>query len=294
MLDEVTIKKMTQDGINEIAGKYCEAKKNGDKNDEKSYLTDLCKITISDSELNRKLQAKIKINSRYQMMKNDVDYIISGYAMYQIRYYTAESNDNFVSFMLNFFNQYLFRYIQDELKNRGGDTSSIDENPIDYAGDEDYAQKEDRTLLLRSRVPTLITNFYGNLSKKQANKARYNYFRIFNTEFIAQLIIESGNTIYFNKTEAYESTDKNFVKFIAYSDYEKLDDLLDLRFRKYSDIFDDYPDEEKAIEELPCEDKIVAEYLYKSELDNKRPTVANVSDMHQKYKDYRKAFLMVL
>ena len=52
------------------------------------------------------------------------------------------------------------------------------------------------------------------------------------------MIYESGNTRFFNKKEAYESTDNDYIRFIADTDYEKLDDLINLRFRRISEVLE--------------------------------------------------------
>lgn len=303
MINDNRYSNMTNDEINEIAKKYSDAKNSGDKNAVKHYYTELFRITIENTELNNKLKSQIYMNTMKNKLKNDIDFIISGYAMKQIKYYHTEKNDNFSAYILKFFKQYLGKLAVKELKN--GDYAesiedmtteedgSINEKKLKEVGSNEFCNDEERALLIRQRIPTLITNFYKHTSKKEATKARYNYFRIFNTESIASLIYQSGNTRYFNKTEAYESTDKDYIKFISYSDYEKLDDLIFLKFKRYTDIFDNYPDAEKTIEKLPCEQKIVAEYLYKSGLGEKRPEVQSVSDFYNKYLKYCRGFFEI-
>lgn len=293
MIDDVTVSKMSEDEINMIAKKYSDARKSNKKNEENYYMSELYKITIGDSILNRKLRSIISAESKF---KNDTDNYISDYFIENIKYYKYEKNDNFVSFMLMFIKQYLIKNSQ-----RMGKTISLEDMTTDEDGNINYRKiekigkdetyrYEELAMQIRAVLPTLITNFYKHLSTKSATKERYYYFRIFNTENIAALIYESGNTRFFNKKEAYESTDKDYIRFIADSDYEKLDDLINLRFRRISEVLEDSSAKNEKIS-FPVINKVIAEYWYKSGIGNSKPTVANVSDFRKKYSDYCRMIL---
>ena len=293
MTDEA-VYKISDEEITETAKKYYNARLAKDKSSQRHYFFELYKIAVTcSSPLSRKLRARVLQEEKF---KNDADQLISEYFFEIIKYYAPEKNPNFSAFMLKFINQYMMKksmklgtvFSLDEML--GGDDDAIDESKLAKVGTDEPFKDSESVMMMRTHLPTLITNFYKHLSTKSATKERYHYFRIFNTEYIAQMIYESGNTFYFNKTEAYESTDKGFVEYIASSDYQKLDDLIKIKFRLMSDVIGDYTGSAEKIS-FPIDQRIVAEYWVRSGIGEKKPTVANVSDFKKKYLEYCRKFL---
>ncbi len=99
------------------------------------------------------------------------------------------------------------------------------------------------------------------------------------------MIKESQHTRYFNKSEAYESTDKEFVRFIADTSYEKLDDILSMKYRNFSQVLEKYDYEDKEID-VPCDARIISEYFYKSGKSEQRTSASNISQFRKKYEEY--------
>ena len=173
------------------------------------------------------------------------------------------------------------RIIQDS------DGKSI-ENLPDEEDVSDNFEKEFKIEEVRKRLPYVVIKFYSHNKGKSASEVRLSYFRIFVTENIMEIIIESNNIDGFNNDEAYECTDKEFVRFITVLDYLSLQDLKDLnkpnQFKKISDIF---PEDKKSSDnpvKVPCENRVIAEYRYASKLDASRTSDSNVSQQRKHYK----------
>lgn len=286
-MDDAGIIKLTEAEIDALAAKYSEAVTSGNNSERKFYISELFRIVTGNSILNRKLKAQF---SAFRVPASDKDMIISDYFCDNIKYYDVEKNNSFTAFMLCFFKQYIIKVNR---KNRYTDSiedlADEDDNTSAVIPDaSDPHNAAELKLELCARIPSLILGFYQHISSKAATKARFFYFRIFNTEEIAKLIDIIGTSKYFNKNEAYESTDKEYIKFISYSDYTQLDDLLILRYKHIADVIEDYPDKQKLIE-MPCGNKIIAEYLYASGNAINRPTDQNISAFRTKYDEYLKA-----
>lgn len=285
MLDSYKIAQMTEEEINEIAYKYWKAKSVNDKNEIKNYMASLYMISINSSVLNRKMKKILASWGLYEKEATDekIDYFND-----MLRYFNWDKNNNFIAFMLGYLPKYeakkkkkqLDEPIESIYKSSGDEDDEIEE----LGRDESYL-KEEKLQYIRSRFPSLISNFYKHNSAKTATKARYDYFRVFSTEKIIEMIKESQNIRYFNKAEAYESTDKEFVRFIANTSYEKIDDILSMKFKNFSDVLEKYDQEDKEID-VPCDANIISEYFYKSGKSEKRPSGANISQFRTKYEEY--------
>lgn len=274
MLNALEISALTEDEINEYAHKYWKAKKSDDKSEIDYYKIILYSICISSSILNKKLKSKL---AGFEIYDNDADDEIADYFDYQLKYFNYEKNDNFVAYMMTWLSKYESKKIKKEKeRNEKQDENQGVDNPF---------INEMKRAEIRSRLPMLILNFYKHNSAKKATKARYEYFRVFNTENIIDFIKDSSNTRYFNESEAYESTDKDFVRFIAFTPYKKLGDIIAAEFKMFSDVLEHYDFKDKQIY-IPCDSKIISEYFYKSLKYENRPSDANISQFRKKYKEY--------
>lgn len=297
MLNDAKIATITEDEINEIARKYYEAKVANDKNTMNYYTTDLYLIATKNSILNRKMKSKIRNNSK---LNDDPDTYIHDYFTRQLKYFNYEKSNSFVAFMMQFINQPIRKEIH---KNAKMPTESLDDNGVNDDGDSLLNKYETTTAynpfenideenvyILRSILPSMINKFYEHNKGKQASDKKYMYFKVFNTEWIVEFVEKSGDR-YFNKAEAYESTDKDYIRFITYSDYESFDDILNFNYKKYSDILDEYNGEDKEVS-IPCENKIISEYFFKTEKSETRPSEANVSIFRKKYMELLKTIIV--
>ncbi len=293
MIEDKAAAAITEKEINETARKFYEAKISNDINEAGHYFSKLYRIATENSCLNRKLRSVL---AGWEISEYDAEVFISEYFCKQAKNYDYTKNDNFVAFLLEFIWQSLNKKRKNDSKKPPSisldeyltdDDGNINSNALEKLGAENPFEEDETVIKVRSRLPALITCFYKHNKGKQASKTRYDYFRIFNTENIIECINSSGNTKYFNKAETYESTDRDFVRFITNSSYEKLDDLLSFEFKRFSEVLEDYTYEDKEIT-IPCEGKIISEYCYKSGKSEKRPTKENISQFRKKYENYFK------
>ena len=175
------------------------------------------------------------------------------------------------------------RFIQDD------DGIFIIENSPDKEDVADNIEKKFNNEEVRRRLPYVVIKFYSHNKGKAASEVRLSYFRIFITENIIEFIIDSGNIDGFNSNEAYDCTDKEFVRFITVLDYVSLKKLTELtkpnQFKKMSDIF---PEDKKSYDipvKVPCENRVIAEYRYVSKQDTIRTSDSNVSQQRKHYKE---------
>ena len=283
MNDIQKMSEITEAEINEIAKKYWDAKKINDKNEMDNYKIRLYLICIGTNVLNRKMRAVLATWKIYDDEANDeiIDYFDD-----MFKYFNYEKNDSFVAYML----RYLPKYKAKKKKNEFNYESFFYESEEEIIekvsiGSETPFENEEILHNVRTRIPLLVLNFYKHNGPKTATPARYNYFKVFNTENIIQLIDESGHTRYFNKAEAYESTDKEFVRFIADTSYEQFDDILSMKYRNFSDVLENYEYEDKEID-VPCDARIISEYFYKSGKSEQRTSASNISQFRTKYEEY--------
>ncbi|WP_024861863.1 hypothetical protein [Ruminococcus flavefaciens] len=307
MINDEKNRNLSEDEINEIARKYSEAKKVGDKNLEKNYMVQLYNFLYAPTVLHKKLCKQLNAS---QDKLNHGDDELSDFFMEYVLKYDFEKNKDFVAYCCTYMDFYLknkFKkqykkinakasqekktYNSEEVTNEGNEKKwkKREEFGDDIKGfdtdnyedtDDSYANFE-IMYIVRTRLPSVIINFYKHNIGKAANEKRLSYYRIFFTEDIITLISESGHTKYFNKSETYECSDKNYVKFISYSKYDKLEDILSLRYKKYSDVFENYSGNDKELK-VPCEEKVISEYRFRSGLDKKKKPVSKEAVSQQK------------
>ncbi len=281
------------DRINELAIAYYNAKSNNDSNEKKRLFWELY------TECSKKYKNIVWNDTPESYIYNDaIEYSIDKYDpqneksasfttfLYQnIRFKSLdqkkkdkrleyEQNSNEIIALLN------GEELQDEKK-----LKPSEENKRRLSEDQ-FAEKEnsENEDLLKQQMSIKIVQF---LSHKKTTPTRLSYYRIFITERIISIIAEFDDTSFFNKVEAYDCSDKEFVRFISMLDYHTLDELIDISFKTISNVLPDYEGEDKEIK-IPCDNRVVVEYRYVSSLDKKRVSTANVSEFRTHFdKDIR-------
>ncbi|WP_156036931.1 hypothetical protein [Ruminococcus sp. HUN007] len=137
---------------------------------------------------------------------------------------------------------------------------------------------------MRIKLISVITLFYKRNKGKSASQVKYSYYRIFTTETVVKDIRENSNTgIYdfMNKNEIMQTLDCDYIKFIAFTDMEKLEDIISMAIKKYSDIINGAEDKIIILDKEP---RVIIAYRTAANLDEKQVTAANVSLMKKNYK----------
>lgn len=137
---------------------------------------------------------------------------------------------------------------------------------------------------IRIKLISVITLFYKRNKGKSASQVKYSYYRIFTTETVVKDIRENSNTgIYdfMNKNEIMQTLDCDYIKFIAFTDMEKLEDIISMAIKKYSDIISGAEDKIIILDKEP---RVIIAYRTAANLDEKQVTAANVSLMKKNYK----------
>lgn len=162
----------------------------------------------------------------------------------------------------------------------------LDDIPDDeiYNPETNFAKKE----LVEYTFENLLAKinlFLSHKNSKQSNPTRRSYFRIFYTEKIINLINDYCTTDFISNTaEAYECSDKDFVRFVSFSDYKNIDDILMLRFKKFSDIMDDFKEDKLIC--TPFENIVVQKYRFRYGLDEKEVSSANITIQRKHFETF--------
>lgn len=247
-----------------------------------------------------------KIDS-YSLIGNDPQSVIFelttealSYSFLKYKYEVSDKDGNLVRYP--FFAYYMKmltlickEYIRKKNNKEHFEDYSVDTDPLEDDSmpvhqiadeKEDLAETSEKNELRRAvriRLPSVVLGFYSHNKGKSASEIRLSYFRIFASESIIESILESSDTEYFNKTEAYDCTDKDFVRYISYSDYCCLDDIINIRFKKLSEVLSDFNGEDEQLY-VPCENRVISEYRFVSKLDQTRKTIQAVFDQRSHYK----------
>lgn len=203
--------------------------------------------------------------------------------------YNYENRESIYTFLIDWF-KFKIRDVRKKGKavsinedNDEGKETEIEDNDNNNNPEEMLIADE----LVNSIETTLISvviNFYKHNKGKSANETRYSYFRIFFTEKLIILLDECGINKSMNERECYENSDKDLVRFVSFSDYKELKDLLSLDFKKFSDVIDGYKDDSKLIC-VPFENEIIAEYRFKNTLDKVKVSSPNVSQQRTVFEE---------
>lgn len=201
--------------------------------------------------------------------------------------YNYENDDSIYTFLI-----VMFKYKIMDVRKKGKDISINEKNDegkeIEVASDEKNPEEifvaEELVSNIETSLLSVVINFYKHNKGKSANETRYSYFRIFFTEKLIILLDECGINKYMNERECYENSDKDLVRFVSFSEYKELKDLLSLDFKKFSDVIDGYKDDSKLIC-VPFENEIIAEYRYKNALDKAKVSLSNVSQQRTVFEE---------
>ena len=300
-----------EDYVNTLAVEYYQARKNKNKLAELRASSELmrCITKNMDSSPYKKTISKI---SRYGLLQEKDDIVNETLFMSITKYKPVLTDENgknkeylFFPYYMNALEMCCKEKCRKKKSKESHEVISIDYDPSENetgehnteffsepADEKAHTIKELETKYskeaFRKRLPSVVLSFYIHNKGRSASELKLSYFRIFVTNDIIECIIESNNTDYFNKTEAYECTDKEFVRYISFLKYLSLDELKNLRdlenIKKKSDLF---PDEKKGCDipvKIPCEGKVIAEYRYKAKIDLRRITDQNILDYKNKYK----------
>lgn len=154
---------------------------------------------------------------------------------------------------------------------------------------EDKHDKEfEEKLKAFSKLPLMVLRFYDVKKGKKANKTKYFYYCIFTTGLMAELIQTYGTEL-FNRQEAVQVINGDYIRFIAFTDYEKLEDILIMKIKTYKDI--GVPDcegedvENKKIK-LSYDPRAIREYRFRTGLDKERmKQISKISEQHTEYEE---------
>lgn len=272
--------------LNELAIEYYNAKKLNNAADEKRLRRELfLKINLALADM---IYSSQNNNTTIQAIDKGIEVAIRDYDPGKGKVFTS----------------YLYSQIQykkkDETKRDDKCVYSDDENDIignapDRADISETIESDYIKYEVDMKLPTLITRFYEHNGKGVRAKNRYSYYRIFYTEHIILLVASAKSTEGFNKTEAYECSDQELVRFVSYSDYTSLDDLVYLKLKKRSEVLPGNSDDKLVMdlmEKKPhFQSDVIIEYRYVSKLDNKRVAEQTILSHKKKYKaDFRALF----
>lgn len=286
---------ISESEINEIARKYSEAKKNKSDSDEKNYKLQLYLIITTVSVLYKKLYSAFK-EKKHLESDDSIKQTIEAFCWKPLNDYDYEKNNNFCAYMLTYANYYQLDALGAEWNVSSLDKpiSSPDDSESgkslnDFIPDEESDIEEMTDINLRNklmwiRISSLVIGFYEHFQDKEANPTKLSYFRIFVTETYIEYIKEPYDLKNINCAEAYASTDKQYVRFISFSEYERFEDILSLKYKKYSDVIANYPGKDKELK-VPCQNRVIAEYRFYSGLDEKRVSDSAISLQRSSYKE---------
>lgn len=279
--------------INELAIAYYNAKSNNDSNEKKRLFWELY------TECSKKYKNIVWNDTPESYIYNDaIEYSIDKYDPQN------EKNARFTTFLHQ---NIRFKSLDQKKKDKrleyeknsnemiaflngeelqDGTIPELSEENKRRLSENQFAEKEkhENEDLLKQQISIKIVQF---LSHKKTAPTKLSYYRIFITERIISIIAEFDDTSFFNKAEAYDCSDKGFVRFISTLEYHSLDELADIRFKTMSNVLPDYEGEDKEIK-IPCDNRVVVEYRYVSGFDKKRVSTANVSQYRTPFnKDIR-------
>lgn len=167
-----------------------------------------------------------------------------------------------------------------------GNEQSLFDNMEDtsdyYSGIESRDVKEINT---ENRIKLLsIITLFNTRKGRSANPVRLSYYRIFVTESITKDIRENNTTKIYefaNKNELMQAIDAGYLRFVAFTDMNVIEDIITMKIKKYKDIIENGNDKEIALNREP---QVIIAYREYAELDNKEVTTANVSRFIKLYK----------
>lgn len=296
-----------QKEINELAKQYCEYRKSGNSGQMKALKNKLLiKIYYKNDENNvvsRELFANCKYN--YNMNDEDAYDLISDTFVKCIDKYDYDYDHSKPSYFIPYITICIERNCSDKINKefihskssdekiprridnlrKNNDGEYYDPDIVDLSAENKIYEKADEPYVkaIRAKLTCVLAKYVETHSRKVANNTRLSYFKIFLTEAITKNIYENRNYDDYNINELYDTIDGNYVRFFAFTDFASVDDLIDIKMKKYSDIIEN--GEEKEIK-LDKEPKVIIPYRVQAGLDKKAVSPSNVSQMGKEWDNY--------
>lgn len=283
-----------QEFINELARKYFEAKNNKNSGQMKKIKDDIFLRIFSENKGNIKTYLDLYCKRKLKNYTNNsfLDFF-SGF-LYEKNYldkYDYTINPNFTAQFIKDFKYYILNTLRKEndihiLNNNITDDDENEINIFDNISDnenieENLAEKEIKNEI-RIKLISLCTRFFISKKGKSANKTRYEYYRIFTTNIIVCDIRDTSDCNIYNRQEAMQVIDGDYIRFMAFTDFSQLEDILTMKIKKYSDIFENGSNE---LLKFDNEAKVIIEYRFQSGLDLKRVSAPAVSQQLNKFRE---------
>ena len=300
-----------EDYVNELAVEYYYAKKKNDKPAElrasSEMMRCITKPCVKKDMVSSPYKKTISKIIRYGLLTEKDDIINEALFMSMTKYkpvHTDENGENKEYMFFPYYMKALAMCCNEKLRKKKDkecyESISLDYDPSENetgehntyvfielddkkANIEENIKTNERCYEIAVKFTAVITKFYEHNNTGVYAKIRLSYFRIFYTEHLI-VLISKGFIKSLNKTEAYECSDQELVRFVSFSDYKSLDDLVYLKFKKISDIF---PEDKKSSDnpvKVPCENRVIADYRSASKLDASRTSDSNVSQQRKHYK----------
>lgn len=289
--------------IDRLGKEYYYAKKEGRTEATKLRFELLNEAIVKKNSLNKKLYEVIRKNRLDESDMYD-------FCEDLIPKYDYEKCDSVYAYLIQY-----FRYEVSNKKRKMSREKLFDPTSEEYAaviesddryGERDDLMNESPDNILINRLSqkekeknvyvtllSLVISFNEHNKGLKANPVRQSYYRIFFTERLIAFIRRVQIPEYINKRETYENSDKAFVRFVSYSDYKCLEDILDIKYKMFSEVIEDYSKKDKRIE-LPVENEIIVSYRVKCGLDSKAVSSSNVTQQRNHFDEaFREKFNMI-
>ncbi len=307
-----------QEKVNAVAEKYCAARAAGNDGQMKKYLNE---IIIKLCEKNAPHKILLTIFRKLNGMKQSILCVSSyedlmGYVFEFLHEsmdkYDYNENPNFCAWFVQGFFWKLNKIASKDMTTKG---SPVDENgkpiprlkytpvsPLPTENDDDsnsitfnipteepaYEKNDDEIAEMRVKLISTYTLFYERKKGKAANETKHEYYRIFVTEALINDVREHNSLVTYNKQEIMQVTDGGFVRFVAFTKFEKAEDFITMKIKRYSDIFENG---EKKELKLDHEARVIIEYRFVNGFDKKRVSAAAVSQQLSSFKEDMRAIL---
>lgn len=304
-----------EDYVNTLAVEYYQARKNKNKLSELKASTELMRCITKNTDSSPYKKTISKIN-RYGLLQEKEDIVNEALFMSMTKYKPVLTDENGETKEYPFFPYYMkaLVFCCNEKLRKNKDKACHESISLDYdpsenetgehntevfakladekADLEESCKSNERKQEILVRIPTVITKFFEHNGTGEYARKRLSYFRIFYTERLLVVISELGCTSGLNKSETYECSDQELVRFVSFSDYISLDDLICLKFKKRSEVLPDCNDDNPVLEiksELSkIQDDVIVEYRYKAKFDQSRKKVQNISEQRKYFRKYLK------
>lgn len=297
-----------QEEINKEAKLYCDAKNSGNIGQMKARRNSIITL-ISSSSICKMIYAKLNDYQKSALeIENDKD--LTGYifdfVVKSIDEYGFNINQNFCAWFVQRFTWKLKNIIRnttttkyaplDENKNKIPQPKSVPLSTYDSKSEnsdeirnkyepiyEDITfEEKDNLSEMRVKLISVYTLFNNRKKGKAANHTKHEYYRIFITESLIRDIQDNNSLKGYNKQEIMQVADGDFVRFVAFTTFNKAEDFITLTIKKYSDIFEDG---EKKELKLNHEAKVIIEYRFVYGFDKKRVSNPTVSQQLSSFKE---------